>query len=66
MFSVRKCLFLLDVRLVVLCLAIIQTVTGFNLENRLPIIKYGTTDSYFGYSVAEHVIETESGKLEKW
>ncbi|RZF34110.1 hypothetical protein LSTR_LSTR014049 [Laodelphax striatellus] len=27
---------------------------GFNLEARIPIIKRGSTGSYFGYSVAEH------------
>lgn len=27
----------------------------FNLESRLPIVKYGDPDSYFGYSVATHI-----------
>ncbi|XP_055910132.1 integrin alpha-PS1 isoform X2 [Eupeodes corollae] len=29
---------------------------GFNLENRLPIVKYGDSSTYFGYSIATHVI----------
>lgn len=36
--------------------SLVQINTGFNLEPRLPLIKYGHPDSYFGYSVAEHVI----------
>lgn len=42
-------------------------VQGFNLENRLPIIKYGEKEAYFGYSVAEHVVEDEeTGATSKW
>lgn len=52
---------------------------AFNLENRLPIVKYGDADTYFGYSVAGHMIENDedddddgvgaggnSGPTEKW
>lgn len=53
---------------------------AFNLENRLPIVKYGDADTYFGYSVAGHIIENDeddigdddggrggsSGPTEKW
>lgn len=38
---------------------------AFNLENRLPLNKFGAQGSYFGYSVAEHV-DTESGEDIKW
>lgn len=41
-------------------------VQGFNLENRLPIIKYGEKEAYFGYSVAEHVEDEETGATSKW
>jgi hypothetical protein len=34
---------------------IIASVNSFNLESRLPIVKYGDPSTYFGYSVAEHV-----------
>lgn len=45
----------------------LHLVSGFNLENRLPIIKYGEKDTYFGYSVAMHVIgEKESSDNRKW
>lgn len=41
---------------------------AFNLENRLPIVKYGEADSYFGYSVAGHEIGDDEDDLpaEKW
>lgn len=29
---------------------------AFNLENRLPIVKRGVDGTYFGYSVASHVV----------
>lgn len=29
---------------------------GFNLETRLPMVKLGSSNSYFGYSVAAHQI----------
>lgn len=32
-------------------------VSGFNLETRLPVIKIGQRDSYFGYAVAAHQIQ---------
>ncbi|XP_049862798.1 integrin alpha-PS1 isoform X1 [Schistocerca gregaria] len=38
----------------------------FNLEARIPIIKRGAIDSYFGYSVAEHqVINEATGVIEE-
>lgn len=40
---------------------------AFNLEDRLPIVKYGEVDTYFGYSVAGHEISDEmDGHSEKW
>ncbi|XP_055683424.1 integrin alpha-PS1 isoform X1 [Lutzomyia longipalpis] len=45
----------------------LHLVSCFNLENRLPIIKYGEGNSYFGYSVAMHVIgEKDSSDNRKW
>lgn len=35
---------------------------AFNLEPQLPIVKKGIPGSYFGYSVAEHLILDESKK----
>lgn len=32
----------------------VQRTCSFNLETRLPIVKRGKKDSYFGYSVAGH------------
>lgn len=34
----------------------VNLVVGFNLEQRLPIVKYGHPHSHFGYSVATHSI----------
>lgn len=46
---------------------VIDTV-AFNLENRLPIVKYGDADTYFGYSVAGHEIGDDEDDLptQKW
>lgn len=41
------------------------TANAFNLENRLPINKFGAAGSYFGYSVAEHVV-TDSEDIKWW
>jgi len=35
---------------------------AFNLETRLPLVKKGPKNSYFGYSVAEHLIVNEMTK----
>lgn len=40
------------------------TASAFNLENRLPLTKFETAGSYFGYSVAEHV-QTDGQDI-KW
>lgn len=42
----------------------VRDIVAFNLENRLPIVKYGDVDTYFGYSVAGHIIDGEDP--EKW
>lgn len=51
-------------KLVTLALAGILLVprdsAGFNLEPRLPVIYEGQTGSYFGYSVAAHMITENS------
>lgn len=47
----------------VICL--LYSVNCFNLESRLPIVKYGEKDSYFGYSVATHVEVDTNGPDEK-
>lgn len=40
---------------------------AFNLENRLPIVKYGDVETYFGYSVAGHEVDViNSNQTEKW
>lgn len=41
---------------------------AFNLENRLPIVKYGNVDTYFGYSVAGHEVDVKNynNHTEKW
>ncbi|XP_017140366.1 integrin alpha-PS1 isoform X2 [Drosophila miranda] len=42
--------------LVLLLALALSEVCGFNLEQRLPLIKYGHPHSHFGYSVATHTI----------
>lgn len=39
----------------VLFLFILHSVTSFNLEPRIPVLKFGDEGSYFGFSVAEHI-----------
>lgn len=43
----------------------VNDIDAFNLENRLPIVKYGDADTYFGYSVAGHVVDDKED-LQKW
>lgn len=45
----------------------VNGIVAFNLENRLPIVKYGDTGTYFGYSVASHIIGEQDDEYdEKW
>lgn len=39
--------------LVIWCVSLVDC---FNYEPRLPVIKFGPQDSFFGYSVAQHII----------
>lgn len=55
---------LIALLLLVTVAALSLSANAFNLENRLPLIKYGAAGSYFGYSVAEHV-ESEDKNI-KW
>lgn len=52
--------------IIIFCLMIAShTANAFNLENRLPLTKFGAAGSYFGYSVAEHV-EVDDEKFKWW
>lgn len=52
---------------ILLLIIFINDINAFNLENRLPIVKYGDVDTYFGYSVASHVIgERDSTEKQNW
>lgn len=65
--STFKSLLLFGFLFIALNYCVIDTV-AFNLENRLPIVKYGDNDTYFGYSVAGHEIGDDEDDLptEKW
>lgn len=41
----------------VLIVVFLSVSSGFNLEPRVPLVKQGPNGSYFGYSVAQHIIE---------
>lgn len=56
---------LIALLLLVTVAALSLSANAFNLENRLPLIKYGAAGSYFGYSVAEHV-ESEDKNIKWW
>lgn len=52
---------------ILLLIIFINVINAFNLENRLPIVKYGDVDTYFGYSVASHIIgESDSAEKQNW
>ncbi|KAI7697554.1 hypothetical protein SSS_08896 [Sarcoptes scabiei] len=36
---------------------------AFNLDTSIPVYKFGPKDSYFGYSVAEHIIKQSPSQL---
>lgn len=44
----------------------ISVVVCFNFETRLPIVKYGATNTYFGYSVASHTEKLRNGDKKSW
>lgn len=44
----------------------ISAVVCFNFETRLPIVKYGATNTYFGYSVASHTEKLRNGDKNSW
>lgn len=50
----------------VLLLCILHCVTSFNLEPRIPVIKFGEPGSYFGFSVAEHLTIGNKNELKSW
>ncbi|XP_026499697.1 integrin alpha-PS1 isoform X1 [Vanessa tameamea] len=50
----------------VLLLCILHCVTSFNLEPRIPVIKFGEPGSYFGFSVAEHLTIDVNNKTKSW
>lgn len=45
---------------VFMSILLLPSCSSFNLEPRLPIIKRGQDNSYFGYSVAQHIIQDET------
>ncbi|XP_023037066.1 integrin alpha-PS1 isoform X2 [Drosophila willistoni] len=55
-FSFDSVLRTIPLLFLILLLAAVSTIDGFNLEQRLPLVKYGNANAYFGYSVATHVI----------
>ncbi|XP_031627907.1 integrin alpha-PS1 isoform X2 [Contarinia nasturtii] len=65
--STFKSLLLIGFLLVAFNCCVNDTV-AFNLENRLPIVKYGDADTYFGYSVAGHEIgdDEDDNPTVKW
>lgn len=56
-------------RIIVLAvlLKFLPTFPGFNLDTRIPIVKLGNPDSYFGFSVAQHFVYNEGRSIsESW
>lgn len=52
-------------RLIFFLTSIVNYSVGFNLETRLPVIKIGAVESYFGYSVAAHQSLHGNGQVDK-
>jgi hypothetical protein len=48
--------------ILILCFCLCHLCSCFNFEPRLPVIKRGPLDSYFGFSVAQHLIADETRK----
>jgi hypothetical protein len=47
-------------------LLVILTITcvcGFNVDTQIPFIRRGPTNSYFGFSLAEHQITNSEGSV---
>ena len=45
---------------------VLAGVSAFNLDPRIPIIKRGQPDTYFGYSIAQHRITNERRIGDSW
>ena len=57
------CLLGVIVNIFGLCMLVVD---AFNLDTKIPIVKTGPEDSYFGFSVAEHQIYNEiTGEVSK-
>ncbi|KAL3831613.1 hypothetical protein ACJMK2_023348 [Sinanodonta woodiana] len=39
-----------------MCFSVLENILGFNLDITIPVIKNGTNNSYFGFSVAQHQV----------
>ncbi|KAJ0176589.1 hypothetical protein K1T71_007768 [Dendrolimus kikuchii] len=50
----------------VIFMCILYIANSFNLEPRIPVIKFGESGSYFGFSVAEHLTVSEDGSKTSW
>lgn len=50
----------------VIFMCVLYITDSFNLEPRIPVIKFGESGSYFGFSVAEHVTVSEDGSKTSW
>lgn len=47
-------------------LCTLNSVSGFNIETRNPVVKRGEIDTYFGYSVALHKSEVNGNISSSW
>lgn len=41
----------------------ISCVCGFNIDTKIPFIRTGPANSYFGFSIAEHMITNSAGDI---
>lgn len=66
-FPAKRMLFYIGIVFSLILNYCVNDSVAFNLENRLPIVKYGAGDTYFGYSVAGHIVDESDDKpAEKW
>lgn len=54
-----------NVFIICVYLTILQLITGFNIEDRDPVMKRGELNTYFGYSVALHKARI-NGEEKNW
>lgn len=49
-------------KMLTMCVLMATVVVGFNIDTKVPIVKQGPSNSYFGFSLAHHWIQGFDGE----